>query len=276
MAKFEPNTGNWVWLKNGCGVGTNCYQIHDVANNGVWHYFTSGCYHDQKFVAKYDFDGNEIWMEKFGSRCDPTEITIDLNGNLYVAGTYSEASILNIGSIQLKHNRGIGHYVAHIDTNGNWIWAEDSHHNITSLPGHWSYDVQYDPPICSWQYYTGPPCRTDMTQVPYRALWHYSGGYKSAKPTGIIVDSNLTVYVTGWLNGVGYFKNDQLVGISSYVAAISEPLQAPDDPVILVNPEDNSIPSISMFSSILVAVGAAAIWKPKKRDDEDQVADQCL
>ena len=266
MAKFEPITGEWVWLKNGCGNGANCYQIHDVTHNGVWHYFTSGCYYDQKFVAKYDFDGNEIWMKKFGAKCDFTEITIDDDGDLYVAGTYSEnQNVINIGSIQLEHDKGIGHYIAHIDTNGNWIWAEDSHHNVTGFGGHKAYDTVWRPP--SYQGNSiGDYERTDMTHVPYRSVWAYSGDYKAAKPTGLVVDSTSTVYVGGWLNGVGYFKNEQLVGISSYVAAISEPLQAPDEPIILVNPENNSIPNISFLSSILVAVGVATIWKPKKRE----------
>jgi len=273
MAKYEPSTGNWVWLKNGCGAAyTKCYQIHDVVNNGIWHYFTSGCYHNQKFVAKYDFDGNEIWMEKFGAKCDYTELAIDDNGDVYVAGAYTEQGhVINIGSTQLRTDYSLGHYVAHIDTNGNWIWAEDSEH-VHGWSGHGSYDRPYTP---SSNNCPNDPCRTDLTYTPHgkwgRDFNSWSG---ASKPTGIVVDSNSVVYVGGWINGVSYFKNEQLVGISSYVAAISEPLQAPDDPVILVNPEDNSIPSISMLSSILVAVGAATIWKPKKRDDENQVTDQ--
>ena len=258
MAKFIPSTGEWDWVVNGCGADfTKCDEIHDIVHNGIWHYFVSGCYDNQKFVAKYDFDGQEIWMQTFGSKCDNTELAINDAGDVYIAGTYSENSdSITIGNDILNHTQSQGHFVAHIDTNGNWVWAEDSIHKL--LPN--GHRINDDKPweSCAW------PQNTVLCL----------GGVEASKPTGLIVDSNERVYVSGWINGFGVFKNNIIPGASSYVSAIDEPLQAPSEPVILVNPEDNSIPSISMLSSILVAVGAATIWKPKKKEDGNQITDQ--
>ena len=174
MAKYIPSTGKWDWGVNGCGAdSTKCDEIHDIVHNGIWHYFVSGCYDNQKFVAKYDFDGQEIWMQTFGSKCDNTELAINGAGDVYIAGTYSENSdSITIGNDILNHTQSQGHFVAHIDTNGNWVWAEDSIHRI--LPnGHRIYDAK---PWESWAW-------------PQNTVWCL-GGVEASKPTGLIVDSN--------------------------------------------------------------------------------------
>ena len=249
IAKYNPIADDWDWVANGCGAVTNkCKEIHDIESDGNWYFYVSGCYDDQKFISRYNENGLELWMQTFGSKCDMTKLTVDGNGDAYVTGTYSENDhTITIGNTVLEHIYNQGHFVAHIDASGNWIWADDSEHLRSSGGGHAVY-----------------------SSFPYGKNF-YSGGILSSTPTEVIVDSNDRVYVSGWMNGAGFFKEDVYFGSISYVAAIDGPLQIVE-PDTIINPDGGAIPSISMMNTILLIIGATLL--AQKRENQGTGTDQ--
>ena len=246
IAKYNQWDNDWDWVVNGCGVETHkCDEIHDIASDGNWYIYASGCYDDQKFVARYNFDGQEMWMQTFGNKCDRTKLAVDAGGNAYITGTYSESGqSITIGDTILEHAYDQGHFVAQIDSGGNWIWADDSDHLRSSYGGHAVY-----------------------SSFPYGKN-HYNGGVLSSTPTEVMVDSNERVYVSGWMNGMGWFKTDTHFGSKSYVAAIDGPFQIVE-PNTTINPDGGEIPSISMVNTILLIVGVVLLVEKRKNQDSD-------
>ena len=88
-----------------------------------------------------------------------------------------------------------------------------------------------------------------------------------------MVDSNERVYVSGWMNGMGWFKTDTHFGSKSYVAAIDGPFQI-IEPNTTINPDGGEIPSISMVNTILLIVGVVLLVEKRKNQDSD-FADDC-
>jgi|GEM_PF-3507855 len=240
IAKYNQWDDDWDWVANGCGVVTHkCDEIHDIESDGNWYFYVSGCYDNQKFVARYNFDGQELWMQTFGNKCDQTKLAVDVSGNAYITGTYSEnGQSITIGDTILEHTYDQGHFVAHIDSGGNWIWADDSDHLRSSSGGHAVY-----------------------SSFPYGKN-SYTGGILSSTPTEVIVDSNERVYVSGWMNGMGWFKTDTHFGSKSYVAAIDGPFQIVE-PNVTIN-SDGTVPSISMVNTILLIIGATLLARKRQ------------
>ncbi len=107
IAKYDP-TGQVLWAKNVGGLDneiasditmdsknniylTGKYQ-HTVNFGGIGiSNFNSGI--SDIFVAKYDKDGNAIWVKQAGEiGVDaPTSIAVDANGNCYVTGTFTKS-----------------------------------------------------------------------------------------------------------------------------------------------------------------------------------------
>lgn len=122
LAKYDSN-GNQIWLKqfgsNGDDEITNIFVSEDdyIYVTG----FTNGNLGREgnssydAFAAKYDSDGNQIWLEQFGSlgTQQAKSITVNpLNNNVYVSGvTDSSLGALNQGAFdgwvaQLNANSG--------------------------------------------------------------------------------------------------------------------------------------------------------------------------
>ncbi|MEI1279034.1 SBBP repeat-containing protein [Leptospira venezuelensis] len=77
------------------------------------------------FIVKYDKDGNKLWTRLIGnpdysdffrSETQGFGITVDPNGNSYIAGTISAVKILFTNSINSA-------FAAKFDTDGNLVWS---------------------------------------------------------------------------------------------------------------------------------------------------------
>ena len=71
------------------------------------------------FVAKYDTNGNRLWIRQFGSSSGDwgRAVAVDLSGNCYIAGaTEGNLFATNQGDFDI--------FIAKYDTNGNLQWAE--------------------------------------------------------------------------------------------------------------------------------------------------------
>lgn len=127
LTKYDSN-GNQQWIEQ---FGTNTFDWSwDVAtdlNNDI--YITgwtlgslegsnAGSY--DAWVAKYDDDGNQLWIEQFGTGGDDAVLGIDVDdlGNYYLTG-YTDGDFTgegNAGSYDA--------WVAKYDSNGNQLWIE--------------------------------------------------------------------------------------------------------------------------------------------------------
>jgi hypothetical protein len=81
------------------------------------------------FVAKYDADGNRLWLQEFGSPAhdDSSGVAVDMLGNVYVVGnTQGDLGGLNLGEADA--------YLAKFDSNGNELWVHQFGTTSRDLP----------------------------------------------------------------------------------------------------------------------------------------------
>ena len=223
IAKFAPSTGSWVWVQNGPTTYFDS-EIHDIVDNGVWDLYVSGCKDGGKFVGLFNGDGTWSWTDTFDTSCEPTEISLGQTGP-YVIGTYIQNNI-DFGGTILENSAPIalGHFVAHWDVAGNFVWAEDNLHILQNQGSSSAILINDD-----------------------------------ARPTGILVDGNDRVYTCGYIKGGGFFKSDTLFGDTSYVAAIDGPLIVVEPSIIIDHDNDSgaSIPNLSLLSTLIMMLFAA-------------------
>ena len=222
IAKLSWNLDDFDWLIAGQS-GTHDYQIHDIATNGVWDLAVSGCKDGGKFVGMLNGDGNWHWTENFDNQCSPTVVTFG-QGGVYASGVYSWDHSIMFDGTTLQHSAPVesGHFVAHWDSSGNFIWAEDNLHLLQNS-GTNTYIIS-------------------ANNVP---------------PTGILTDANDRVFTCGYIQGGAHFKNFQIYGDTSYVAAIDGPLIVVEPSVTIDGDGEASVPSISFMSTMVLLLFAA-------------------
>ena len=87
------------------------------------------------FLAKYDNDGNPIWVKSFGGAADDVaiDVAVDANDNLYITGYFQGA-----GALAFDADPGPGVYlleqlapflsrdcfIIKLDSNGDFVWAK--------------------------------------------------------------------------------------------------------------------------------------------------------
>lgn len=76
------------------------------------------------FVAKLDNAGNWLWAVQSGGALEEyaQSVVIDTDGNCYVAGVFNGA--VSFGSTSLINNGQDDIFVAKLDADGNWLWAD--------------------------------------------------------------------------------------------------------------------------------------------------------
>jgi hypothetical protein len=80
------------------------------------------------FIAKIDPSGNTLWIRNgiSDSNNGVRGVAADKNGNVVIAG-YAQGSSLTIGSQTITNQAGSIVFTAKYDTNGNALWAQQSH-----------------------------------------------------------------------------------------------------------------------------------------------------
>lgn len=80
------------------------------------------------FIAKYDANGNWLWVQQAGGAgflADlGRDITVDASGNCLVTGDFNETAIFGDTSLTSAGGREI--FVAKYDANGNFLWVEQA------------------------------------------------------------------------------------------------------------------------------------------------------
>jgi len=102
------------------GIGIDANDNSYIAGNtaGLFGSANVGAGNDT-FLAKYDANGNQIWVKQFGDSGDVygNSIAVDGSGNSYIAG-YTNAQL---AGTYLGSNDA---YIAKYDTNGNQVWVQ--------------------------------------------------------------------------------------------------------------------------------------------------------
>ena len=125
IAKYDANS-NQVWVRQ---FGTSDFdsavrsQIDSSGNVYVTGYTNGFVLNgeikgEDAFIAKYDAEGNQLWIQQFGSSetDNAQEISIDSNGNIYVTG-YTDGSLLGNSNFG-----GRDAYITKYDAAGNQLW----------------------------------------------------------------------------------------------------------------------------------------------------------
>ncbi|MFA5498544.1 MAG: SBBP repeat-containing protein [Candidatus Cloacimonadia bacterium] len=145
VAKLDTN-GNWLWAQKGGGTGyviavdaegnsyvngsfkgTSTFGTTVLTNNG-W---------ADIFVSKLDTDGNWLWAKQAGGTADDYgyAIAVDAYGNSYVTGEFR--STATFGDTSLTSSSAYSDiFVAKMDPDGNWLWAEQAGGSYFNDEGH--------------------------------------------------------------------------------------------------------------------------------------------
>jgi len=143
ITKYDAN-GNVIWAKSAGGI----YSDHgssiaiDAAGNT---YITGGFssptitygattltnnsnnIYSDIFIAKYDVNGNVLWVKSSGGTSDDEgeSIALDAAGNAYITG-YFQSPTITFGATTLTNIGNYNTFITKYDTNGNVIWAKSS------------------------------------------------------------------------------------------------------------------------------------------------------
>ncbi|MBP7333457.1 MAG: SBBP repeat-containing protein [Candidatus Cloacimonas sp.] len=250
VAKLDSN-GNWFWAKKAGGTSNDGGNSIAVDANG--NSYVTGCFYSSAtfgtttlnssgendiFIAKLDSNGNWLWAKQAGgtSYDSGCSIAVDANGNSYVTGYfYSSATF---GSTTLTSSGYWDIFVAKLDNNGNWLWAQQA--GGTDYDSGFSVAVDANGNI----YVTGSFKEsatfgtTTLTSIGYSDIFiakmDSNGNWLWAKQAGgtyydegmsIAVDANGNSYVTGCFSGSATFGTTTLIssgGYDIFVAKLGE------------------------------------------------------
>ena len=137
VAGLSGQVPDWQWV-NGAG-GVFCDEGSCLARDNQGNLYMAGFFYESAtfgstiltstggrdlFVAKLDPAGNWLWVKRSGGD-EYTGIAVDGAGNVYLTGYFWSSA--DFGPYTLIGS-GSGLYddifVAKLDTDGNWIWAE--------------------------------------------------------------------------------------------------------------------------------------------------------
>nr|MDJ0796437.1 SBBP repeat-containing protein [Calothrix sp. MO_167.B12] len=158
LSKYDSN-GNQLWSKQ---FGTNRAElVFDIATHSSNVYVTgntTGGLGDNTnqggvdvYLAKYDSDGNQEWIQQFGSLTfeDYTSVTTDTSGNIYLSGH----TVGSLGGDAKNFGQVLGQgvdggapstdpYVFKFDSDGNELWRTQL--GTVTLDDSWGLAIDQD------------------------------------------------------------------------------------------------------------------------------------
>lgn len=144
IAKYD-SIGNCLWAKKAGGKYNLSYRMdfgYAICNSPSGTVYVTGSCTDTAifdgttlnntslnndvFIAKYDTNGNLIWVKRYGNGSDDEgrSIEIDAQENIYVGG--SHVYTITFGAVTLPYFGNYDLFITKFDSNGNTIWAQNA------------------------------------------------------------------------------------------------------------------------------------------------------
>lgn len=139
IAKYDRD-GNFVWAKR--AGGTNYDYGNGIATDAAGNVYVTGLFIGTAnfgslsitsttvdydvFIAKYDSNGNALWVQKGGGSVWDVGngISVDPAGNSYITGGYRNTATFGTTSFTSAGNYDI--FVAKYDPGGTFVWAKSA------------------------------------------------------------------------------------------------------------------------------------------------------
>ena len=220
------------WAASGGGTYSGDF-IEGIAIDASGNAFVAGCFGTTAqfgptiltavggcdiFVAKLDGDGNWLWAVRAGgAEYDyAAGIAVDGAGNAYVTGSFLASSV-DFGPYTLASAGGTDVFVAKINSDGNWLWAERAGGTWADYGGGITVDTAGVAYLTGSFYSSAEIGNTSLSSSGHddifvakidasgNWLWAVRGGGSEAGDYGenIGLDSASNAYVIGTIEGSG-------------------------------------------------------------------------
>jgi hypothetical protein len=236
IAKYDAN-GNYIWAKSIEGADF-LNGDHPIALDGANNVYFIGRFAgtvdfdpgpgiteltatstSDLFFAKFDSNGNFLWVKAVNARVDNTTLTLDASDNIYIGGGIYGSGTVDFDPgpgealFSLQLNRDI--FYAKYDSNGNYIWANllgasgneevfsiavDASSNLY-IAGYYNNTIDFDPGVGTVN------LTSNGGSDIFFAKYNVNGDYVWAKSIGgssspeqansIVLDASNNVYITG-------------------------------------------------------------------------------
>jgi len=132
LAKYSP-VGTLIWVRQaggpggGAGLGVAVDTLGNVLSTGYYRNF-SGWY--SLIIDKWNASGTLLWhkevagLPNYGFPIEGTSIKADGGENVYVTGEFGTQVTMGTNTLQTESNFGDSAFIAKLDPNGNFLWAE--------------------------------------------------------------------------------------------------------------------------------------------------------
>ena len=243
VGKIGPS-GNWLWVnKMGGSSSDQCkdLDVDDGGNISITGYFDNSAMFGSNsfssrgsydiFVAKLDTNGTWLWaIQAGGSSTDyGYGVALGNDGRVYITGSYYSSGTVYFGSFTLSTYSYDEAYVAALDTNGVFIWANRMYESNNqrgmgidvndngdiAITGEFSYRInfgptcgQLNPSYASSSYYRIYVAKYTPSGS---CVWAKMAGYLSSSYSSygkdVAIDNSGEVAITGWFNYRAQFDN---------------------------------------------------------------------
>jgi len=236
IAKYSP-TGNLIWVKTAGGKGNDVGYAIQYQNGYL---YLGGKFEDtayfenttlisrgdgDAFVAKYDNNGNLIWVRGGGGqRLDYVSgLTLDDNGGIYVSGTYQSSAIFDGSPISTTNIFGES-FIAAYNNNGALQWVKSSAGTAFNLLKGIAYDNNGGLFITG---YFGSNFKIDSTTISSNTpsydivlgklttngdvVWlTHAGSIAEDAGQAVCADKDGNAFITGYFTRTAYFDADSI------------------------------------------------------------------
>ncbi len=241
VAKLDGN-GNWVWAKK--AGGTNSDNGHRIAVDSAGNVYITGLFTGTAsfgsssisssggydvYIAKLNNAGSWQWAKKAGGTGSDYGYGLkpDVDGNVYLSGFFEGSATFGSTTLSSYGDRDI--FIAKLTSTGTWLWARkaggtgaDASMKVTLDNEGFVYLGGY---FSSTGYFgaitliSAGSSDAFVAKMDANGNWIWAsraGGTSSDSVSGITIDNDNSVYVTGIFNGVAGFGATSLTSSGDY------------------------------------------------------------